>query len=428
MRSSSIEAIGARKSLRAGHVLCVFLLAACTSPPEGKPASASNSTAKVATPPPGDKSGAEVTPGAPMKVVPGTGVVRDLPASQLRDGIEWLDHHQSIDGSWDCDGFMANCGKIGNTVCDGAGESNHDVGITGLALLAFMGDGNTPMTGQYKETVAKGIKWLKDQQDFETGILGKRVGHGFMYNHAIGTLALCEAYFATKSPFLRRTTQDAIAFIARARNPYSAWRYEYPPTGENDTSVTGWMVFALKCAEDGELTIDKAAYAGATSWFDEVTDPATGRTGYDSVGSQSSRMTGINEQYPPDKGEAMTAVALLCRFFMGEDPARSPIMEKQAALLRADPPVYNPDGFGNDFGYWYFGSYAMFQMGGSKYWAPWCESIKRATLESQRTDGDAKGSWDPKDAWGHAGGRIYTTALGALCLEVIYRYQRLEPK
>ena len=37
--------------------------------------------------------------------------------------------------------------------------------------------------------------------------------------------------------------------------------------------------------------------------------------------------------------------------------------------------------------------------------------------------GEHAGSWDPRGArWAGEGGRVYTTALGALCLEVYYRY------
>ena len=32
------------------------------------------------------------------------------------------------------------------------------------------------------------------------------------------------------------------------------------------------------------------------------------------------------------------------------------------------------------------------------------------------------GSWDPDTVWGGYGGRVYTTAMAALCLEVYYRY------
>ena len=37
-------------------------------------------------------------------------------------------------------------------------------------------------------------------------------------------------------------------------------------------------------------------------------------------------------------------------------------------------------------------------------------------------DGCERGSWDPNSKWGRQGGRIYSTALAILTLEVYYRY------
>ena len=343
----------------------------------------------------------------------------------VRTALEWLAKHQSPEGYWDCDGFMDNNALGRRSAADGPGQAVHDVGMTGLALLAFLGDGSTTRRGPYRAQVAKGVAWLKEQQDPDLGLLGERVGHGFMYNHSIATLALCEAYYFDKSPRIKRAAQDAVSFLTRARNPYSAWRYDYPPTGESDSSVTGWCVFALKSAEEGGLVVDRAAYDGALSFFDEVTD-ANGRTGYASVGSLSSRITGVNDHFPAESGESMTAVALLCRFFMGQVPETHEIMVKQADLLAAKLPEWDPDGLRNDMYYWYYGSYAMYQMGGKRWWEKWNSAMKRALVDSQRRDGDFEGSWDPRDVWGeHAGGRVYATALGVLCLEVYYRYSRV---
>ena len=45
--------------------------------------------------------------------------------------------------------------------------------------------------------------------------------------------------------------------------------------------------------------------------------------------------------------------------------------------------------------------------------------------DNQCQEGDNAGSWHPKnDRWASSGGRVYTTALGALCLEVYYRYSQ----
>jgi len=340
----------------------------------------------------------------------------------LKDGLEWLKLHQDADGMWDCDEFMKH--DPPDDQCEGPGDPLHDVGVTGLALLAFLGDGNTLRRGPDKDVVTRGVKWLREQQDYETGLIGEEIGHTFLYDHAIASLAICEAYYFSKSPLIERTAQQSVNYILRARNPYAAWRYDVPPIGDNDTSVTSWMVFALTSAQDAELKVPRDAFQGAMSWLNDVTDPATGRVGYDTMGSFSSRITGINEHYPPEKGEAMTAAGLLCRFFLGEDPDEQPLMEKHAELMLKTLPEWDPKGYGCDMYYWYYGSYAMSQMG-KHYWKTWNKAMKEAVLESQRHDGAHDGSWDPVGPWGHSGGRVYSTAMMVLCLEVYSRYTRV---
>ncbi len=53
---------------------------------------------------------------------------------------------------------------------------------------------------------------------------------------------------------------------------------------------------------------------------------------------------------------------------------------------------------------------------------------ENAMVDTQRMDTDHcqyKGSWDPIGPWGGDGGRVYSTAIMALCLEVFYRYDRV---
>jgi len=323
-----------------------------------------------------------------------------------------LAKHQSEDGRWDSDGFMER--DPAGDQCDGAGHKTHDIGVTGLALLAFLGDGHTTAVGRHKEAVAKGLKWLREQQDPETGLFGASVSHDFMYDHSIATFAVCEAYRLTESPLLERNARMGAEFLQRARNPYNVWRYDIPPTGDNDTSVTGWCVRALLSAREAKLPVDDAAFVATLSWLDQVSDPATGRAGYDSFASMSSR-TPANEHYPRESGEAMTAVALLCRLSLGQDPAKIEIMQKHADLLKRKPPEWDPKAFGCDMYYWYYGSHAMARMG-TAHRKRWESAMLPAVIDSQRTDGSARGSWDPIGPWGYSGGRIYSTALMAMAL------------
>jgi len=345
-------------------------------------------------------------------------------APALERALAWLAAHQSPDGSWDGDGFSARCGTLGASTCDGAGGATHDVGLTALALLCFLGDGQTNASGEQRAVVARALDWLCAAQDPDTGLVGERTGRDYLYDHALATLALCEAYGLTRSPRWKRPAQRAVNLVFQARNPYGAWRYDLPPVGECDTSVTGWMVFALAAARDAGLEGDfRSAFEGALAYLDEVSDPATGRVGYSAFGELSSR-TPANEHFPREASEAMTAVGLLCRLFLGRTPEQDPLLAKHAALVAAKPPRWDPEGYGSDLYSWYYGTYALFQMG-RPWWPAWEKALGAAVVDSQRRDGDALGSWDPICAWGYTGGRVYSTALMTLVLQVHYRYGRV---
>ena len=74
-----------------------------------------------------------------------------------------------------------------------------------------------------------------------------------------------------------------------------------------------------------------------------------------------------------------------------------------------------------DLYYWHFGSLALYQVGGDA-WKTWNAALQTRLLEAQESRGAQAGSWPPDTVWGGYGGRVYSTALAALCLEVYYRY------
>ncbi|MFH0944299.1 MAG: prenyltransferase/squalene oxidase repeat-containing protein [Planctomycetota bacterium] len=299
-------------------------------------------------------------------------------------GLSWLARHQDPRGFWSCANFSDMCET--NT-CDGGGDQFFDVGVTGLSLLAFLGAGNNVNHGPYRNVVRKGLRYLVGCQDEETGCFGEVNSHQqFLYDHALATLAVCEAYGLSNWPVLKEPAQKGVNFIQSARNPYGAWRYAYPPDGSNDLSVTGWMVMVLKSAEDFGLRIDEAALDGARKFIDEVTDESTWRAGYIDKGSFSAREPGLNKNWPENKTEVLTAVAMLCRIFLGEDPEKSPALRGGADLLLKRMPLWSVEEGTIDYYYWYYGSYARWQMGGDA-WTRWQERMLDAVIKTQRVKG-----------------------------------------
>jgi hypothetical protein len=300
------------------------------------------------------------------------------------------------------------------------------VGVTGLALLAFLGAGHADRgpddANPWATNVREGLRFLITSQD-EEGCFGRRTSQHFMYNHAIATLAMCEAFALTRNPRYKKPAQDGINFICIARNPYLAWRYE-PRSGENDTSVTGWCVLALKSGKAAGLDVDPDAFAGARLWIGKMTDNEFGQVGYNMPGGTPARPEGMQDRFPPEKSQSMTAVGVLTRILLGEDPGTSEPVRKGAALCGARAPAWNPDDGSIDMYYWYYGTLAMFQVGG-QHWKAWSEALGEAVLGNQHPvgSGSRAGSWDPVDPWGPDGGRVYSTALMTLTLEAYYRHR-----
>jgi hypothetical protein len=356
----------------------------------------------------------------------------------VEDALKWLAAHQSPSGGWEAAGFNKWCDyKPVAQGPEGLGKALYDPGVTGLALCAFLGAGYTNRgKHDFAKVVAKGLRYLKNVQDAE-GCFGARTSQHFIYNHATAALAMVEAYGMTESPIFKASAQKALDFIALSRNPYFAWRYGVKP-GDNDSSVTGWMMMALKSAklinEDAvargkkpQLIIDEEAFDGIRTWIDKMTDPDYGRTGYAQRGGAPARPQGLIDKFPGDKSESMTGVGILARIFIGEGPRKSDIIKKGAKLCAALPPKWDPEDGSIDMYYWYYATLAMYQVGGNG-WKVWNEGLKTGVVDSQRKDTDYcmyKGSWDPIGPWGPDGGRVYSTAILALCLEVYYRYDKV---
>jgi hypothetical protein len=349
----------------------------------------------------------------------GTGVGRPFDNSVER-GLDWLARHQSPDGRWDCDGFHARCR---GSRCEGPGGPMHDVGVSGLALLAFLGYGETHRTEKHGATVRDGLRYLRGVQDAE-GCFGPRTSQHWIYDHSIATLAMAEAFAMTGSPLFRGPAQNAVDLVHKAQNPYMAWRYGVRPQ-DNDTSVTGWAVMALKSAQMAGLRVDPAALEGARTWMDKVTEPEYGRAGYTARGNGPARPQNLMDRFPSDKSESMTAVAVLCRIFAGAAEGDA-MVRKGAELCARTPPLHDAAAGTIDYYYWYYGTLAMFQVGGEP-WKRWSDHLKPAVIDTQKVvAGDCRfGSWDAVDPWASDGGRVYSTAVNTMTLQIHYRYDRV---
>src|SRR5262249_6206342 len=341
------------------------------------------------------------------------------PASEqaVERALDWLARHQDADGRWDgatakYDDGAAVKGDDDYTIHCPPGEPcfgeciywEADTALTGLALLAFLGSGYTQADGKYAETVGRGIDFLLLQQKPDGDLRGRSRAVG-MYCHAMAALALCEAYALTSDERLRDPVERAINYLigARARDGL-AWRYDRGfSTG--DTSILGWVVMALKSAKVVGIPGPDTVRAGTLTWLKKVAGGA----------EQGLARYQPQDPVPP----TMTAEAWVCRQFLGAGGPGAASTEAADYLL-AHGPKRDP----YNLYYWYYGTLAMYQHGGNA-WSRWNEQVRDQLVRQQRDSGHAAGSWDPdRDLYGSRGGRVYSTALAALTLEVYYRYLR----
>jgi hypothetical protein len=344
--------------------------------------------------------------------------------SAVDKALEWLARHQEADGRW----------SVKKT--EGLGYNNSidwDPGLTGVAVLAFLGAGHTEKVGKYKENVRRAIYWIISQQRAD-GAIGTdkkwTENHGgYGYHHAICGLALAEAAAMARQPDTLLAAQKAADYSS---NQYQhgegsdklGWRYE-PKAAEGDVSVCGWYVMQLKSAKIAGLRVNHFSFEGALKFLetreqkaDEVTKEADG---YDN-GRHRYGYTDRNAKVNT------TAIGVLCQLFFGIKAEE--VRGAAAWLLRTNPPAWKAElgpGFPSSWPmyYTYYTTLIMFQVGGD-LWKQWNEALKKMLVENQRRDGDAAGSWDPLSDWEKNVGRAFTTALGALSLEVYYRYQKLD--
>ncbi len=351
----------------------------------------------------------------------------------VENGLRWLERQQHAIGFWD-----GNEKGFGGVVgCEPA--------YTGLSLLAFLGAGYHAEGGKYRETVRRASEFLAATQFYDGGFPVTGGGDDswiFAYLISMGVWGVTESYALSGLDELREPAQWGIDYLVRVQTPGAGWRYG-PRYLQSDTSCTSWVLMTLKAGALVDLDIAQRSLDGIDSWLERCSFDITGQeeipedlsTDYDyEVGSRrffkafTSYFELSGSETKPPQQTSMTAVGMVCRFFMGWKRSH-PYMIGCANYLMDYLPTWMK---GLEKGqsvawyhyFWYYGTLAMYQMGG-RYWRAWNDKIKRMYPEHQRlSPPELHGSWDPDTAILN-GGRLFSTAMSILSLETYYRFSPL---
>jgi hypothetical protein len=167
-------------------------------------------------------------------------------------------------------------------------------------------------------------------------------------------------------------------------------------------SIFGWQLMALKSAQAAGIEVDDQRLLRMRRFLAEQR-----------IGS-SGGLAG----YRPREAASASAVAesLYCRQMLGMTGDTAAVQDAVRTIL-----ANLPRRSALNYYYWYYGTLALYQQGGPE-WEQWNTAVRNMLVAEQRRTGALAGSWDPHDVWGGYGGRMYSTAIATLSLEVYYRY------
>ncbi|WP_094411133.1 hypothetical protein [Rhodopirellula sp. MGV] len=271
---------------------------------------------------------------------------------------------------------------------------------TGLALLAFLGAGYTSDAGPYQDEVRKGIYYLRSVA-LETQYGFDWQQGGSMYGHGIALLAMSEAMAMMKindqfDSDLYHHVSEGANFTTFAQHPNGSWGYT--PGRPGDITITGWQVLSLSTAKKAGIETRSDLFARAKRFVMSVRDEPRYEFGYNS----------------PKPERTTTAIGLTLLLYLGQQPGHSFFDQEFDRLVERGPMLTNV----------YHDYYATMALHHVRHrdWELWNTQVRNHLVRTQATSGHEAGSWHFKDKWGDVGGRLYTTAMCALILEVYYRY------
>ncbi len=306
--------------------------------------------------------------------------------------LTWLQREQQADGSW---------------------KGSQEIvtpNLTVLALLAFLGHGETPASAGYGTNVWKAIQWLLANQE-ESGRFKGRDERN--YTQPMAALALAEAYGMTLAPDIKAAATKAVALIVKGQHPSGGFSYSLDKAARDDTSYMSWCAQALVVARMTglevpglERAIDKTVYAvcqnaDPNGGFGES---GPGRTSFSSAGVVGLQFLGSS-----GVAEAQKTLEIL---------ATNTFLSVTAEAL----PFPGASRF---YTAWNL-TQVRFLAGGDAF-RSWNKSLARELVGSQTRQRTLLTKWadlghweqrstDPKEVM------IQDTCYGALMLEVYYRY------
>jgi hypothetical protein len=300
----------------------------------------------------------------------------------INGALRYLAANQQPNGSWGASGR----------------ERQHNVAMTGYALVAFIAAGHLPTEGEYARTVNAGMQFLLDAVTPDGLYIppGQSRSGQYMYEHGIATIALTELYGQTRSAVIRPKLERTIKRILESQNNEGGWRY-HPFVRDADISVTVLQAVALRAAKNAGLTVPQENIDRAIRYVKSCYVPRSGGFAY---------------QPGKQDGFARTAAATYSLQVLGlyDDP----MVQSGSQYMLRNKQVRDWFAYGH-----FYAAPAQYMVGGDT-WRKWYTEIRDLLVRNVRQEG-GNYYWDTSlDR--RAPGPIFTTAAFTTILAMPYHY------
>jgi hypothetical protein len=315
-------------------------------------------------------------------------------------GLRWLKSTQNADGSW---------------------TNSNQCAMTGLALLAYLGHCETPLSEEFGDSCLRAITFLVNRGMAKDGVLSSSGERNHLpYEHGIATYALAEAATFCKQlninvPNLMEVTQKAGQYIINNQHESGGWDYGYVEKGARggDLSVAAWQIQALKACKHTGLD-----FKNMTRCVRRALDYVEARQGSDG----GFGYAGKGDSHAPNNYKTLTGAGMLCLQMWDKESAGS--VRSGAKYIEKEGKFKYNSADCDLYGHYYDGQ-AMMNRGGNQ-WKKYNEMFRDEILNNQNPDGSWKvpGGGEKPNAVAAAftTNVHYRNCLAILMLEVYYRF------
>jgi squalene cyclase len=302
----------------------------------------------------------------------------------ITKGLAFIAENQNEDGSW------------------GDVETGREKGTSSLCLMAFMSIGEFPGSGQYGETLDRGMKWLLAKaEEKPDGYIGST-----MYEHGLATLALSEMWGMTRDlkddEQIEKALKKAVDVILRSQNPGGGWRYQPQADGGEDTSCSQTVFHSLASARQAGITVPDETITRFVKYLEFARNLETGGFTYAPHGRARTSF-------------ACSAGGAYCAQLAGQRDSEM-VNTALTYVKNQAPGIFEKSG-----GHYYYAHYYAIQamvQAGDKHYIDWYPQIRDALVRQQQETG----SWSRGKGKNTKDPVTHETPMAVIILATPHRY------